>query len=49
MFIRKKPNKSGSLSIQVIQELHGRYKVVKTSVSATMQQEIEKLVNLARK
>lgn len=48
MFIRKKPNKSGSHSVQVIQKLKGRYKVVKTIGSATTQQEIEKLVHLAR-
>jgi transposase len=48
MFIRKKPNKSGSQSIQVIQKLFGRYKVFKTIGSASTPQEIEKLVNLAR-
>ncbi len=48
MYIRKKPNKSGSQSVQVIQKLNGRYKVIETIGSATMQQEIEKLVNLAR-
>jgi transposase len=47
MFIRKKPNSSGSQSIQVIQKLNGRYKVVKTMGSATTRQEIEKLVYLA--
>lgn len=34
--------------MQVIQKLHGKYKVFKTIGSATTQQEIEKLVNLAR-
>jgi transposase len=48
MFIRKKPNTSGSQSIQVIQKLNGRYKVIKTIGSATTRQEIEKLVDLAR-
>jgi transposase len=48
MFIRKKSNSSGSQSIQVIQKLNGRYKVVKTVGSATTRQEIEKLVDLAR-
>jgi hypothetical protein len=47
MFIRKKQNTSGSQSVQVIQKINGRYKVVKTIGSATTQQEIEKLVNLA--
>jgi len=48
MFIRKKPNSSGSQSIQVIQKINGRYKVIKTLGSATTRQEIEKLVDLAR-
>lgn len=48
MFIRKKQNASGSQSVQVIQKINGRYKVVKTIGSATTQQEIEKLTNLAR-
>jgi transposase len=47
MFVRNLKNRSGSQSVQVIQKLHGRYKVVKTLGSATTQQEIEKLVNLA--
>jgi len=44
----KKQNTSGSQSVQVIQKINGRYKVVKTIGSATTQQEIENLVNLAR-
>ncbi len=48
MFIRKKPNSSGSQSVQVIQKLNGRYKVVKTLGSATTQQEIDKLEQLAK-
>lgn len=48
MFIRKLKNRSGSLSIQVIQKVQGRYKVVKTLGSATTWQEVEKLVSLAR-
>ncbi len=48
MFIRKKPNASGSLSVQIIQKVNGRYKVVKTIGSATTWQEIEKLENLAK-
>jgi hypothetical protein len=47
MFVRKLKNRSGSQSILVIQKLYGRYKVVKTIGSATTQQEIENLVNLA--
>jgi transposase len=48
MFIRKKQNPSGSISIQVIQKVNGRNKILKILGSATIQQEIEKLVNLAR-
>lgn len=47
MFVRKKPNSSGSYSIQIIQKLNGRYKVVKTIGSATTQQNIEKLERIA--
>jgi len=43
MFIRKKVNASGSQSVQVIQKIRGRYKVVKTIGCATALQEIEKL------
>ena len=48
MYIRKLKNRSGSLSIQVIQKVHGKYKVLKTVGSATTRQEIEKLVDQAR-
>jgi len=48
MFVRKKPNTSGSHSVQVIQKLKGRYKVVKTIGSATTQHEIEKLVYIGK-
>jgi transposase len=48
MFIRKKPNASGSQSVQIIQKINGRYKVHKTIGSATTQQEIEKLTNQAK-
>lgn len=48
MFIRKKLNASGSQSVQVIQKIRGRYKVVKTIGCATTWQEIEKLENQAR-
>jgi len=48
MFIRKKLNSSGSISVQVIQKIQGRNKIHKVLGSATTQQEIEKLVNLAR-
>ena len=48
MFIRKKQNSSGSLSIQVIQKINGRNKILKVIGSATTQQEIDKLVLQAR-
>ena len=48
MFIRKLKNRSGSVSVQVIQKIRGNYKVIKTIGSAITQQEIEKLVHLAR-
>lgn len=48
MFIRKLKNRSGSQSIQVIQKINGKYKVLRTLGSATAQHEIENLVNLAR-
>lgn len=48
MFVRKKPNSSGSLSVQVIQKVRGRYKVVKTVGCATTQRKVEYLTNLAK-
>jgi len=47
MYIRKKKNRSGSTSIQVIQKINSRYKVYKTIGCATTQQNIDKLVLLA--
>ena len=48
MFVRKLQNRSGSQSVQVIQKINGKYKVLKTIGSATRQQEIDSLVNLAK-
>lgn len=48
MFIRKLKNRSGSISVQVIQKVNGRYKVLKTVGCATVLHEIEKLVSLAK-
>lgn len=48
MYIRKLKNRSGSQSVQVIQKIQGKYKVVKTIGSATTWQEIEKLELLAK-
>lgn len=47
MFVRKLKNRSGSVSVQVIQKTEGRYKVLKTIGCATVLHEIEKLVLLA--
>lgn len=47
MYVRRKKNRSGSTSIQVIQKINGRYKVHKTIGCATTQQNIEKLVLIA--
>lgn len=43
MFLREKPNKSGSTSVQVISKAHGKYKVIKTIGRARTEQEIQKL------
>ncbi|MDZ7742733.1 MAG: IS1634 family transposase [Bacteroidota bacterium] len=48
MFIRKKPNPSGSTSVQLIQKIKGKYKVVKTIGCATTLREIETLEHIAR-
>ena len=47
MFVRKKQNKSGSISIQIISKSYGKYKVVKTIGCGKTEQEIQKLVYLA--
>jgi transposase len=44
MFVRKKPNKSGVISVQVISKVGGKYQVVKTMGSSKDAQEIEALV-----
>lgn len=48
MYVRKVNNRSGSVSVQVIQKIKGRYKVVKTVGCATTQHKIDNLVNLAK-
>lgn len=48
MFLRKKPNKSGSTSIQIISKTHGKYKVVKTIGRGFTEQEIQHLWYLGR-
>jgi hypothetical protein len=47
MFVRKKQNTSGSLSIQIISKNRGRYKVVRTIGCAKTKREEELLVLLA--
>jgi hypothetical protein len=48
MFVRRKPNKSGLVSIQVIDKTSGRYRVVKTIGSSKDSKEIERLELEAR-
>ena len=48
MFLRKLKNRSGSTSIQIISKERGKYKVVKTIGSSNNEQEIQKLVFLAK-
>ena len=47
MFIRKKPNKSGSFSIQIISKIKGINKLVKTIGSSRTQEGIDILLNQA--
>lgn len=49
MFVRKKKNKSGSVSVQIIQKLKGKYKVVRTLGSSTDPKEVEELYQQAQK
>lgn len=49
MFVRKKPNKSGLISVQVISKDSGRYKVVKTIGSSFIASEVEQLVLQAKR
>jgi transposase len=44
MFVRKKNNKSGVISVQVIDKSSGKYKLVKTVGSSAKADEVEKLV-----
>lgn len=46
MFVRKKPNKSGKISVQVIDKVRGSYKVAKTIGSSSDNAEVEELVSL---
>ena len=49
MFIRKKENKSGSVSIQIIDKISGKYKVVKTIGSSQTEGELASLLHQAKK
>lgn len=44
MFVRKKPNKSGIISVQIIDKSSGRYKMLKTIGSSSDPNTIDKLV-----
>lgn len=48
MFIRKKRNKTGSQSIQIISKTRGKYKVVSTIGCGKTEQEIKKLLIIAQ-
>jgi transposase len=48
MFLRKKKNKSGSISVQVILKARGKYKVLKTIGSGKGEKEIQKLCSLGK-
>lgn len=48
MFLRKLKNRSGSISVQAIQKKNGKYSVVKTFGSSKDQNEIKKLLSLAK-
>jgi hypothetical protein len=43
MFVRKKRNRSGSTSIQIIDKSYGKYRVIKTIGSACEPDEIDYL------
>jgi len=48
MFIRKKKNKSGSQSVQIISKARGKYKVVSTIGSGKTEQELQRLLFIAQ-
>jgi len=48
MFVRKKRNSSGSVSVQIISKSSGKYKVVKTIGSSSNEQELLKLSYLGK-
>ena len=48
MFVRKKKNRSGSISIQIIQKQQGKYTVIKTLGSSKEEEEIDRLFRQAQ-
>lgn len=48
MFLREKRNKSGSFSVQIIQKLRGKYKVLQTIGNGRTEQELTKLNYLGK-
>ena len=48
MFIRKNRNRSGSYSVQIVSKASGKYKLVKTIGSGRTEQELQKLIYLAK-
>jgi len=48
MFLRKLKNRSGSISVQIISKSTGKYKVLKTIGSSSNEQEVQKLIFLAK-
>jgi len=48
MFLRKKKNKSGSISVQIISKANGKYAVVSSIGSAIDEQDIQKLWHLGK-
>lgn len=48
MFIRKKKNQSGSVSIQIIQKQQGKYTVIKTLGASKEEEEIDRLYKQAQ-
>ena len=43
MFLRKKRNASGSVSVQIISKAHGKYGVIKTIGSGRTEQQVQRL------
>jgi hypothetical protein len=48
MFLREKKNKLGSVSVQIIQKLRGKYKVLQTIGNGRTEQELTKLNYLGK-